>query len=153
MSAYELLKLIHILLAIVAVGANMTYGVWITLAAREPRHLAFALKGVKVLDDRIANPCYLLLLLTGLAMIHLGTLSWTTPWLMVSLFLYACVVVLGLLGYTPVLRRQIAVLESAGPDSAEYGVLAARARRLGIMLAVFVLAIVVLMVTKPALWR
>ncbi len=153
MSAYGLLKVIHVILAIVAVGANMTYGVWISRAAREPRHLAFALRGVKVLDDRIANPAYVLLFLTGLAMLHFGKLSWTTPWLMVSLFFYACVVILGLLGYTPALRRQIVVLESAGPDSPEYRALAARAMRLGILLAIFVLIIVVLMVTKPVLWR
>jgi len=62
------------------------------------------------------------------------------------------VVVLGLRGYTPVLRRQIAVLESAGPDAPEYQQLARRGLRLGMVMAVLVVVIVFLMVTKPALW-
>ncbi len=152
MSAYQILKLVHVVLAIIAVGTNLTHGIWISRAAREPRHLPFVLKGVKILDDRIANPAYVLLLITGAAMIHLGRLSWTTPYLLTSLFLYACVVVLGLLGYTPVLRRQIAMLEASGPDTPEYLMLAVRGRRLGVMIAVLVLGIVFLMVTKPALW-
>src|SRR3981081_1911417 len=62
------LKLIHVLLAIVAVGSNVTYGVWLTRAKRQPEHLAFALRGVKFIDDFIANPCYVLLPLTGITL-------------------------------------------------------------------------------------
>jgi len=151
MGAYELLKFLHVLLAIAAVGANLTYGIWISRAAREPRHLAFALRGVKILDDRIANPAYALLLITGLAMVHVRGISWATPWLLASLILYAVLVALGLFGYTPVLRRQIAALETGGPDAPEYRRLAARGLRLGIVLAVLVVVIVFLMVTRPAL--
>ncbi len=46
----------HVLLGITVVGANVTYGVWFSCAARDPRHLPFALRGVKMLDDRLANP-------------------------------------------------------------------------------------------------
>ena len=59
---YEILKFLHVLLAIVAVGFNATYAVWLARAAKEPEHEAFALRGVKFLDDRIANPAYALLL-------------------------------------------------------------------------------------------
>ena len=152
MNLYSVLKFLHVLLAIVAVGTNVTYGVWISRAARDSRYLAFTLKGVKILDDRVTNPAYGLLLLTGLAMLHFGGHSWTTPWLLVSLILYAVMVVLALRGYTPSLRRQIAVLEAGGPDSTEYRALAARATRLGVALSIIVVAIVFLMVTKPTLW-
>ena len=50
-------------------GANLTYGVWLARAARESQHLAFALRGVKILDDRIANPAYGVIFLTGMAMV------------------------------------------------------------------------------------
>ena len=152
MGSYEILKYLHMLLAIAAVGSNLTYGIWLARAAREPGSLAFALKGVKVLDDRIANPAYALLLITGIAMIYVRNIAWTTSWLLVSLILYVGVVVVGLFGYTPVLRRQIAALESGGPDSPEYRALSTRGVRLGALLAVLVLIIVFLMVTKPALW-
>jgi uncharacterized membrane protein len=150
--AYAILKYLHVLLAITAVGANITYGIWLSRAAREPQHLAFVLKGVKVLDDRIANPAYALLFVTGIAMVYARHLVWTTPWLLLGLILYAGVVVLGLFVYTPILRRQIVALEASGSDSQEYQRLAARGTRLGVLLAVLVMIIVFLMVTKPALW-
>lgn len=152
MTVYDVLRFVHIMLAIAAVGSNLTYGIWIGRAARDPRQLAFALRGVKTLDDRIANPAYGLLLITGLVMLHVRGLSWTTPWILASLILYVAVMVVGLRGYTPVLRRQIETLERSGPDTPEYVELAAQGMRLGIVLAVLVVAIVFLMVTKPALW-
>jgi uncharacterized membrane protein len=79
-------------------------------------------------------------------------LPWTTPWIASGLVLYAAILVIGLFGYTPVLRRQIAAYEAGGADSPEYRRLAARGQQLGIVLAVIVVVIVFLMVTKPALW-
>lgn len=152
MTLYVFLKFLHILLAIAAVGANITYGVWLTRAGREPQHLAYVLRGVKILDDRVANPSFGLLLVTGLAMLYTGKIPWTTPWLLSSLVLYAAVIALGLFGYTPLLRKQIATLERAGPQSPEYKRLAARGTGLGIVLAVVVVVIVFFMATKPALW-
>jgi hypothetical protein len=69
MNAYLLLKWVHVLMAVAALGANLTYGVWLARAARESQHLAFALRGVKILDDRIANPAYGVIFLTGMAMV------------------------------------------------------------------------------------
>jgi uncharacterized membrane protein len=152
MSGYTALKFLHVLLAIVAVGANVTYGVWITRASRDPRLLPFVLRGIKTLDDRIANPAYGLLLITGLAMLHLGEYTWTTPWLLTSLVLYGVVFVLALFGYTPTLRRQIETLDSRGFESLEYRALASRAQLIGMVLAILVVVIVFLMVTKPVLW-
>jgi hypothetical protein len=39
MTFYVVLKFVHVLLAIIAVGANITYGMWLGRAAREPAHL------------------------------------------------------------------------------------------------------------------
>ena len=152
MSGYLLLKWFHVLMAITAFGDNITYGLWLARADREPQHLAFALRGVKALDDRVANPAYGILLLTGMAMVYLGRIPWTTPWLLASLILYVILVVIAAAGYTPTLRRQIASLDAGGPNSPEYQTLAARATRLGIMLAVIAVIIVFIMVTKPTLW-
>lgn len=48
MTAYALLKFLHVLFAIVALGANATYGVWLARAGRDPAQLGFALRGVKL---------------------------------------------------------------------------------------------------------
>ncbi len=152
MSGYLLLKWVHVLMAITALGTNITYGVWLTRAERDSSHLAFALRGIKFLDDRVANPAYGLLLLTGLAMAGVGKIPLTTPWLLTGLTLYVILVVIAAAGYTPTLRRQIASLEAGGPRSPEYRRLAARGTGLGIALVVLVVIIVFMMVTKPALW-
>lgn len=57
------------------------------------------------------------------------------------------------LGYTPTLKKQILLLESAQPDSREYKAMAGRGVVLGIVLGVLTLGIVILMVLKPPLWR
>lgn len=146
---YLILKWLHVLLAIAAIGANITYGVWISRASRKPEVLPFTLRGVKILDDRIANPAYGLLLVTGVALVFVGGWSFTTPWILISLALYVVAVLLGLFGYTPTLRRQIQLAESGSLNSPEYAAVAQRGTILGIILAVVVVAIVFLMVVKP----
>src|SRR3989442_7188096 len=68
-SLYVVLKFIHILSAITAVGANITYGLWDSRSQADPAHLRVTLHGINVLDDRIANPASRGLLLTGLLMV------------------------------------------------------------------------------------
>jgi uncharacterized membrane protein len=150
MDAYLVLKYVHVLLAIVAVGFNASYGIWLARAAREPAHLGHVLRGIKVLDDRFADPAYALLLVTGVSMTFAAGIPLTTRWILSALILYAVLLVGGFAVYTPTLRRQIAVLETAGPASAEYLAVASRGRIVGIVLAVIVVAIVFLMVVKPA---
>lgn len=149
---YLYLKWLHVLAAIIAVGANATYGIWLARAGRDPDNLPFTLKGIKLLDDWVANPAYGLLLLTGLGMILTVSLPLTTPWLLTSLVLYGVLVVVGLLGYTPALRRQIRLLEEEGVNSPVYQAQARRGTIIGIILAVLAISIVFLMVVKPALW-
>ena len=149
MTLYLAIKFLHILLAIVAVGFNASYGVWLARAAREPAHLGHVLRGIKTLDDRFANPAYVLLLVTGLANVFIGGIPLTTPWILGALALWAVLLVVGAGVYTPTLRRQIAALEASGPDSPAYRSLAARGQATGIALAGIVVVLVFLMVLKP----
>lgn len=146
---YLLLKWLHVLAAIIAAGANFTYGIWIARASRNSDVLPFTLRSIKVIDDRVANPAYWLLLIIGLIMVFVGKLQLTTPWLLTALILYALVVLTGLLVYSPTLRRQIEVLESEGFDSRHYRILARRGTILGVLLGILVIVIVFLMVVKP----
>ncbi len=151
MSLYSIVLFFHVLLAIVAVGFNASYGIWVARAAREPEHELHVLRGIKFLDDRFANPAYGLLLVTGLVMMRLGHLAFSTFWLAMALGLYGVLLVMGVAVYTPTLRRQIATLESSGATSADYRELARRSTMVGVALAVIVIGIVFLMVTKPTL--
>ena len=151
-TGYELLKFLHVLFAIVAVGFNASYAIWLRRASRGPEHQSFALRGVKLLDDRFANPAYALLLVTGLIMVLTTPgLDLTTFWVLVALSLYVVTVAVAAGVYTPTLRKQIEVLEADGPTSARYRALARRSTVSGVVLGVIVVAIVFLMVTKPTL--
>ena len=149
---FTTVKFIHILLAIIAFGFNATYALWIIRAQKHPEHLDFALRGVKILDDYLANPAYLLLLVSGLTMVFLaGYNLLTTFWLITALVLWLVVIVLGYAVYTPALSRQIRVLATSGAQSAEFRKLSNREMVVGITLAVLVLLILVMMVFKPTL--
>jgi len=149
---FLLIKWIHVLSAITAVGANVTYGIWIGRASREPNVLPFVLRNIRLIDQRIANPCYGLLLLTGLTMAFMTRLPLTTPWLLTALILYAIAALLGIVVYAPISRRQMRLLESEGFESPEYRSVAKQSTWLGILVTIDVVIIVFLMVVKPALW-
>ena len=146
---YTTLKFVHILLAIIAVGFNASYGIWLARAARQPEHLGHILRGIKILDDRAANPAYGLLLLTGLAMVAVAGYPPSTFWIAAALVLWLIAIVIGFAGYTPALRRQIELLERVGPTAAEYEQQASRARVIGILNIVPIVLILILMVFKP----
>ncbi len=147
---YELLMFIHIMSAITAVGANITYGVWNARAGANPEHAGFVLKGIKFIDDRIANPAYGAILVTGLVMVFMQW-SITTLWIIVALVLFIAIAVLGFAVFTPLLGNQIRLAEAGDTSSPEFARLARRSRTLGPILGLLVVVIVVMMVFKPTL--
>ena len=146
-----IIKFIHILAAIVAVGFNISYAVWIIRAQRDPSHTAFALKGIKFIDDRIANPAYGVLLLTGMSMVILIGYKFTTFWIDASLALFAALILVAATQYTPTLRNQVKLAEAGDTTSVEFTRLAKRGQILGQVLAVIVLLILAMMVFRPTL--
>lgn len=148
---FTTLKYLHVLLAIIAIGFNSAYGLIIGRARKAGRlELTFALKTVKVMDDYVANPCYVLLLVTGVGMVHVGGYPWALKWIHGSMALLVVAFILGIGFYTPTLRKQIAVLEARGPEDAEFVRLSKRGAMLGGILGLIVFLIVGLMVYKPA---
>jgi uncharacterized membrane protein len=146
-----ILKFVHILAAIVAVGFNISYAVWIIRAQRDPSHTAFALKGIKFMDDRIANPAYGVLLVTGIAMVFLIGYKITTLWIVVALILFVALIVVAARLYTPTLRSQVKLAEAGDTTSAEFSRLARRGRTVGQVLGLIVVLILAMMVFKPNL--
>src|SRR2546429_2545653 len=116
MTWYSLLKFVHVLLAITAVGSNITYAAWNIRGAREPQHLSFTLKGIQFLDNRVANPAYGLLLITGLILVAVG--NWgARGWIIAALILFAVLIIVAGGFYSRVTRRQIEALEAGGGGS------------------------------------
>jgi hypothetical protein len=145
---YNLLKYLHVLLAITAVGSNVTYGVWKTLGAREPAHAPFALKGIAFIDNRVANPAYGGLLITGLLLLAVGQIG-LRGWVIAALILFALLIVIAVGFYSRVVRQQIQVMDAEGVASAAYKRLDAQAMTYGIVSLVIALLIVFVMVVKP----
>ena len=149
---FSILKWLHILFAIVAVGANVTYAAWLGYAARHPESLSYTLRGIQFIDDRVANRAYGALLGTGLLMLWVGRIPLTVPWLLTALILYLALLLGGIFVYAPAFRRQIALAESAGVTDAGYRQAAASATRIGLVVTLLAVAITFLMVVKPTLW-
>jgi len=148
MTWYTLLKYLHVLLAITAVGSNITYGVWKTLGAREPAHAPFALKGIAFIDNRVANPAYGGLLITGLILLAVGQVGFR-GWVIAALILFALLIVVAVGFYSRVVRQQIQVMDAEGLASVAYKRLDSQAMTYGIISLVIALLIVFLMVVKP----
>jgi uncharacterized membrane protein len=143
-----LLKLVHIAAAVVAVGSNVTYAFWLGRAGLDRDRLVFTIEGVRRLDRTIANPAYIVVLLTGLGMVALGPHTLDAGWIRAALGLYVLVVIVGIALFAPAVRRQLAAAES-DPSSPAYRASARRSNVLGVITLVIVASILVLMVTKP----
>lgn len=148
MSLFIALKIVHVLAAITAVGANVTYAFWLRLAGTERERLLFAIEGVRRMDRLIANPAYILLLITGVLMVMTGAYRFEEGWLSAAIALYVITAVVGITLFAPALRRQQAEAER-DPSSADYAAAARRTNLLGVLTVLIVLVIVVLMVAKP----
>ncbi len=147
-TSYLVLKFLHVLFVVVAVGFNLSYGFWLARARKDPKSLPFVLKNIKVMDSFVANPAYAGLAITGPLMVWMNGYSWNAFWIWMSALLLVLAAVLGIVVYSPLLKRQIAALEQKGPDSAEYKALEARATGLGVGLCGLVAVILFLMVAK-----
>jgi uncharacterized membrane protein len=142
------LKLIHIVAAIVAVGTNITYFVWLAVARRDAARGADILRGIKTLDGRLANPACGVLPLTGILMVLDGHIGFTTFWVLGAIVMYALVGLFAALLFGPSLRRQTE-LAVAGTGAAAYEAAARRTTMTGLLTMVPVAVILYLMVMKP----
>jgi uncharacterized membrane protein len=148
-SAYLIVKFVHILVAIIAVGSSAGSSLWLRLAIRSPSHLPFALRSAKRLDELLTRPGLIVMAATGLWM---AASRWSLSVLWIRAALVLVVIVLGLLYAVvgPLLGRLIHLTESGGPGTPKW-------KRSELLFEVFggagglmVVVIVWLMVTKPS---
>ena len=79
--------------------------------------MGFALRGIKFLDDRVANPSYAGLLVVGIILVLIGPYDFTTLWVAVAIGLYIVMGVVAIVFYSPTLKRQIAAYETSAARS------------------------------------
>ncbi|MCX6080969.1 MAG: DUF2269 family protein, partial [Chloroflexi bacterium] len=150
---YHFVEWIHILCAIVSLGANLTYFPWFMRVPKNRETLVFTISTIRLLDNWIANPSYVLAYITGEIMMRLGgEFHYSTPWMTAALVLYAIISVLGLFVYAPLLKKQQMLAETVGADDVNYQRVSRNGIILGTIIVVLTIGITFLMVNKPQLW-
>lgn len=143
-----LLKLVHIVAAMLAVGTNAGAVFWLRAGGRDPDRLSFAIGGIRRLDRKVSIPAFGVLFLTGITMVLLGLYDFTQGWILLAIVLYLGLAVAGMTVMGPALKRVIAEAER-NPNSEAFE----RAERTSMRYTVgslsILLVIVALMVVKP----
>ncbi len=157
MNVYLLLKTLHILSSVLMVGTGFGSAFYMFFANRSGNVQAQAVVSRLVVraDWWFTTPAVLIQPASGIAMMMLAGWPWHTPWLLLSMALYA---VAGAC-WLPVVVMQVRMAKLASiaadqqqalPD--EYRQLARRWEALGYPAFVAMLVVYYLMVNKPALW-
>ena len=63
--------------------------------------LPFALRTIRLIDNRLANPSYVMLLITGVVLVLIGPYNFSTAWVQLAITLYVVAVLLGIFPYSP----------------------------------------------------
>jgi predicted integral membrane protein DUF2269 len=151
---------LHILAAIAAFGPSMAYGLIATLGQKEPLHANFALRVLLRIENRLATPMAVVVLILGVILIFLG--DWVfleSEWLIIAVVLYAIAFLFGVFWVDRWLSRMIELSggqsgapptsgEHVGPGP-EFMALTRKVQVGGPLLGVMLVAIVLLMVWKP----
>lgn len=145
---YALIKFLHILIAILALGTSAGLGIVLEFYGDHPTHGAFVLGAIKRIVAFFVLPGYVLMLATGLWMTHLSW-SMTTKWIQSALVLWGVGMVMLAISVT-VLHKQIGLFNTEGPISSAYRKMSLLGRGLGAATGLIVVVILYFMVFKPA---
>jgi uncharacterized membrane protein len=154
---YLIVQWIHVLGAVAAVGANVTYTVWFMRAARRPESAPYILQTITLIDPSNSSTIGLPTPLT---------FSWeprVCGWCTGRMGLYDPLdthldhlvrrrLAVAILLWSPVFRRQIRSAETTGTTTNEYKSLNQRQTVWGMTLAMLVVTILYMMVVHPSLW-
>jgi uncharacterized membrane protein len=163
------LLFLHVLGAIVALGPGFAFPLIGAMGGREPQHANFATRLTHRLGDRLVEPFILSTALTGAGLIWARSIPVLSPayrWLLLSIVIYAVALAFSWFVQRPSTLRVIElsggfprpgaepapdVARPAGGPSPELVAAISRSRRNGMVLTLLGLALVLLMVVKPAL--
>ena len=95
MSLVLALKVVHVLAAIVAVGSSVASVYWLRRAGLDRDRLVWVLDGTRQVEQRIANPAYIVLLLTGILMVANGGFRFDQGWIATAIVLYVFIAAFG----------------------------------------------------------
>jgi uncharacterized membrane protein len=152
-TAYNVSLWIHICAVVVGFGATFAEAVMVPVALKmDPRHLPYVHRLSLVINQRMATPALVLILLTGIYQASDGDWDFGAVWISLS---FVIVIALGaLLGayFVPTDRKLGAMatrdLQSGGLSD-EYQALARREGQFGALAGFLIILAIFLMVVKP----
>ena len=145
---YLLVKFLHILIAILALGTSAGLGIVLEFYGNHPTHGVFVLRATERIVAFFVIPGYVLMLVTGLWMMNLSW-SFTTKWIQAALALWGIGIAMLVISLA-VLHRQIGLFDTKGPASTSYRRVSLLGRGLGAAAGLVVVIILYLMVFKPS---
>lgn len=107
------------------------------------------LRGIRSLDAWLANPACVVLPVTGIAMLLVGDIPFTTFWVALGIGLYVFMGAFAGIFFSPALRRQIDLVEQEDPGSSACAASVRRTIVTGAITMIPLAAILYLMVIKP----
>jgi uncharacterized membrane protein len=148
-SWYLVVKFVHVLVAIVAVGSSAGSSLWLRLAKRSLANLSFAIRSAKFLDEYLTRPGLIVLLLTGLWM---AASRWSLAlfWIRAALLLVLIVLVMLYAVVGALMQGLIRVIDTEGPTSSHWTRLERWFELIGGAAGLIIVVVVWLMVTKPS---
>jgi uncharacterized membrane protein len=148
-SEYLLLKFFHVLIAILALGTSAGLGIVLEFYGSHPTHGPFLLRAITRIVALFVIPGYVLMLVTGLWMVHLSW-PWTTRWIQAALALWGVGLAMLALDLA-LIRKQRRLFETEGFATPSYQRVSFLGRALGAAGGLVVVILLYLMVFKPAL--
>ena len=146
----NILLYLHVLSAIAAMGASLTFIFWTVRSVREPQARSAILGTLSLIERAFVMPAYAVVLVTGI-ILWLDRYEVATPWIELSLVLY--IVLAAIVGFhIRAVKKQIALAADGQDESDEYAKIDRRGRILRIAHIIAALAILYLMQFKPGLW-
>ena len=149
MTVYLVVKFVHVLVAILAIGNSAGSSLWLRLAMRDTDHFVFALRTTKVLDEYVTRPGLFLLLLTGLWM---AATRWSLGlfWVRGALIIVLVVIALLYAVVGPTIGRFLRAVQAEGLFSPNSRRLGRTFELVGGGAGLLVIVVVWLMVMKPS---
>jgi uncharacterized membrane protein len=163
MSWFHFWLFLHVTAAIVAFGPTFVFPLIGVAARNEPAHIGFALHLDAAIEDKLVIPFALTMPVSGIGLAASLGIEWGhNAWLVLGLALWVVAMFVAVVLQRPIVHRLIEITSAmrapapAGPGAdvagppEEFVRLIKRVQQNGMVLTVLLIAIIILMVWKPA---
>lgn len=153
MDYYELLKFVHIVMAVIWVGGGIVVQIlaFRILKENNPQRMAALSHDAGFLGEKVFAPVSGILLIMGILMVLDGPWEFSDTWIIIGLVGWAATLVTGLFYLGPTSKKLGGMLEARGSDDPEAQATIKKLLAISRIDAVVLVLVIFNMVTKPGL--